>query len=201
MEQSKYMIFTNEKNQVENPLNWYWFGEGFTQAELEKIQRLVEKLPLMEAGVTKEGISDYSVRKSSTAWIAKNEESHWLYEKLSKYINQANSEVWGFDLFGMAEEIQYTEYYQNGGHYDYHMDMGNGYPLNQRKISVTVQLSNSNEYTGGDFEILIGSNPATLPRGKGVVLIFPSFFLHRVTPVTKGIRKSLVLWVGGGSYR
>lgn len=201
MDQSKYMIFTNEKSLTENPLNWYWFEKGFTSEEVERIKKLVEKFELSEAGVTQKGISDYSVRKSSTAWIPKNEESHWIYEKLSSYINQANSEVWGFDLFGMAEDIQYTEYYQNGGHYDYHLDVGNGYPLNQRKISVTVQLSDSDEYSGGDFEILIGSSPSTLPRGKGVVLLFPSFFLHRVTPVTSGVRKSLVLWVGGGSYR
>jgi PKHD-type hydroxylase len=201
MDQSKYMIFTNEKSLTENPLNWYWFDNGFNSEEVERIKKLVEKFELSEAGVTQKAISDYNVRKSSTAWIPKNEEFYWIYEKLSKYINQANLDVWGFDLFGMAEDIQYTEYYQNGGHYDYHLDVGNGFPLNQRKISVTVQLSDPDEYTGGDFEILIGSNPEKLPRGKGVVLIFPSFFLHRVTPVTKGIRKSLVLWVGGGSYR
>lgn len=201
MEQSKYMVFPNQKNLSENPLNWYWLREGFTSQEVDKIKKLVEKIELIGAGVTQQGVTDSRVRKSSTAWIPKTEEFGWIYEKLSLYINQANQEVWNFDLFGMPEDIQYTEYYEDGGHYDFHLDLGNEYPLNQRKISVTVQLSESDEYSGGDFDILIGSNPDTLPRGKGVVLIFPSFFLHRVTPVTKGIRKSLVLWVGGASYR
>lgn len=115
-------------------------------------------------------------------------------------IFEANEMMWKMNITHMREEIQYTEYYDNNsGGYEWHMDCGKGIQ-NQRKISVTVQLSDPDEYEGGDLEFNIGKE-ITAPRGKGNVVIFPSFFLHRVTPVTKGTRKSFVLWVGGEPYR
>jgi PKHD-type hydroxylase len=104
-------------------------------------------------------------------------------------------------MFSANEAIQYTEYYDNGGHYDWHIDMSAGYPLNQRKISMTVQLSDESEYDGGNFEIMRGREVEQLPKGKGNVVIFPSYLLHRITPVTRGVRKSLVLWLGGASFK
>jgi PKHD-type hydroxylase len=80
------------------------------------------------------------------------------------------------------------------------MDCGPG-ELSTRKVSVTVQLSDSDEYEGGDLEFMRGSTAEQAPRGKGVVVIFPSYMLHRVTPITKGIRKSFVIWLGGSHYR
>jgi PKHD-type hydroxylase len=102
----------------------------------------------------------------------------------------------------MPEQIQYTEYYDHEkGHYDWHMDTGYG-NLSQRKISVTVQLSDTHEYEGGDLQLWPGGTyPLISPRGKGNVVIFPSFMMHRITPVTRGTRKSFVLWLGGGHYR
>jgi PKHD-type hydroxylase len=79
------------------------------------------------------------------------------------------------------------------------MDCGEGVQ-NQRKISVTVQLSHPDEYVGGDLQFNLGQQ-MTAPRIQGAAVIFPSFYLHRVTPVVKGTRKSFVLWVGGEPYR
>ena len=74
--------------------------------------------------------------------------------------------------------------------------------MKYRKISVTVQLSGPDEYEGGDLQIWSGGQyPMTAPRGRGNVVIFPSFMMHRVTPVTSGTRKSFVLWLGGGHYK
>ena len=115
-------------------------------------------------------------------------------------IVEANDIMWKFDLSHMSEKIQYTEYYGNNeGGYEWHMDCGVDIQ-NQRKVSVTVQLSDSSEYEGGDLEFNIGRE-LTAQRGIGTAVIFPSFYLHRVTPVTSGIRKSFVLWVGGEPYR
>ena len=115
---------------------------------------------------------------------------------------EANQNLYHFDLHSMPEQIQYTEYYDHEkGHYDWHMDNGYG-NLSQRKISVTVQLSDGNDYEGGDLQLWPGGTyPLVAPRGKGNVVIFPSFMMHRVTPVTRGTRKSFVLWLGGGHYR
>lgn len=64
-----------------------------------------------------------------------------------------------------------------------------------------VQLSDSSEYEGGDFELWTGGGFKSLPKIKGCCVLFPSFLLHRVTPVTQGTRKTLVLWIGGGNYK
>ena len=166
-----------------DPLEWYWFKNGFSNEEVDQIV----------AESTNWGLT--------TAWIPQLDRYKWIYEKLGEMVEEENNAVWKFNLYSMNEQIQYTEYYQNGGHYDYHLDIGGGYPLNQRKISITVQLSGPDEYQGGDFEILRGKNPESLPKQRGCVLVVPSYLLHRVTPVSQGTRKSLVLWVGGDSYK
>jgi PKHD-type hydroxylase len=82
------------------------------------------------------------------------------------------------------------------------MDIGSQGFMPFRKLSVTVQLSDPDEYDGGDLQFWTGGQyPISGPRGKGNVVIFPSFLLHRVTPVTTGTRKSFVLWLGGGHYK
>jgi len=122
---------------------------------------------------------------------------------------EANDELWRFDLRTALESIQYTEYYASeNGHYDWHQDIGHGALPSKRKVSITIQLSESDEYDGGELLICTGSNGSgqldnnkICPRGKGVAVLFPSYMMHRVTPVTRGVRKSLVLWVGGSHYR
>ena len=107
-----------------------------------------------------------------------------------------------FDLYTILDDIQYTEYYATKkGHYGWHQDIGSGW-LSKRKVSITVQLSGPDEYEGGDLEYWRGGDGCeTAPKDKGLVFIFPSYMMHRVTPVTKGIRRSFVLWVGGEHYR
>jgi PKHD-type hydroxylase len=117
-------------------------------------------------------------------------------------ITEANDELWKFDIHDVLENIQYTEYHAtDDGHYDWHQDIGPG-NASLRKISLTVQLTEDSAYEGGDLEIWNGgSNSDKTPRGSGVVIIFPSYMMHRVTPVTSGIRRSLVLWVGGQHFK
>ena len=89
-------------------------------------------------------------------------------------------------------------------HYGWHADIGPGL-LSKRKISITVQLSEPDEYEGGDMEVFKGGSMKgpfdQAPRKAGCVFIFPSFMMHRVAPVTKGTRKSFVLWLGGNHYK
>ena len=115
---------------------------------------------------------------------------------------EANNSLWHFDLISVDEKIQYTEYYDTAdGHYTWHQDIGGG-SASKRKISITVQLSDPEEYEGGDLEMWQGGEAIVKSeRGAGVVFIFPSYMMHRVTKVTKGTRRSFVLWVGGQHYR
>ena len=167
----------------------------FSSQELEDIENLTQKLEF-ETAVTGQDedskVSDH--RKSKIKWCPQSLEWEWVYQKLHNLILEANDAMWKMDITHMREAIQYTEYYEGGGHYGWHMDCGKGIQ-NQRKLSVTVQLSDSDEYEGGELEFNLGGHYPKGHRGKGNVVIFPSFYLHRVTPVTKGTRKSFVLWV------
>ena len=170
---------------------------AFDATQLGWIDNLKNLFPVQKASTV--GNND-EIRKSSIRWIHFTDKSQWVYEKLAELATQVNKEMWNFNLHTIVDSIQYTEYYEGGGHYGWHVDIGPG-TINHRKISITVQLSAPNEYEGGDFEMWTGGNFKTLPRQIGCAVMFPSFLLHRVTPVTKGTRKSLVLWVGGESYK
>jgi PKHD-type hydroxylase len=187
-----------------NLQNYYWYKEGFNKEELNTIYEGVAKLPFNDATVFGSDNPEIikNIRSSSVKWIPKNKEWMWLYEKLMDMAATANNEVWKFNLISSQELIQYTEYYDSAeGHYDWHQDIGPGIG-SQRKVSITVQLSEADEYEGGDLEMWSGGNHVSVAeRGAGVVFIFPSYMMHRVTKVTKGTRRSFVLWVGGDHYR
>ena len=185
--------------------NYYFFSQGFSDQELAKIYRDVASLSFHEAATGENNnTTDKSIRSSSIKWIPQSQEWAWLYDKMMSMIVEANNALWKFDLHSALDSIQYTEYYDvQDGHYDWHQDIGPGH-LSTRKISITVQLSDTDDYEGGDLEYFRGgdiSNAEKAPRGKGVVFIFPSYMMHRVAPVTKGTRRSFVLWVGGSHYK
>ena len=187
----KKMIDINKHSDLNS---YYWFEEYFSPEEIENIKKISEKYEKLEAVAGREnGKKAVGVRSSSIKWLEPSEETNWIYEKMCKAINTANKELWNFDWEGQTDEIQYTEYYDiKGGKYDWHIDVGNG-TMSMRKISAVVLLNDG--YEGGKLQLKsIGEN---LDMKKGNMFIFPSFISHRVTPVTKGTRKSLVMWAGG----
>lgn len=147
------------------------------------------------------GKFEAEVRSSKIKWVPYNEEWNWVYERIMSMVYQANQKLWKFDIF-KSEPIQYTEYHDyDNGHYTWHHDFGSGFS-SHRKISVSVQLSEGTSYVGGDLQLQVaGGDIDTAPRESGQVIIFPSYLLHRVTPVTSGTRKSLVMWVGGNHFK
>ena len=184
-----------------NPTEFYWFQQAFTPEEIDKIIADCSKVPTQKGTIAgDDGINTLdTIRKSTIRWVPQTDEFSWIYWRIADLVTEANS-IWKFDLHSMPESIQYTEYFNNGGHYDWHQDIGPG-ELSIRKVSVTIQLSDSDEYEGGDLEFLRGATPEQAPRGKGVAVLFPSYLLHRVTPLTGGTRRSLVLWLGGSHYK
>lgn len=189
------------KQRENEPQNYYWYRAGFSKEELEKIYNDLENVPF-EKATTLDGNSAKDVRSSRIKWIPKNNEWNWLYQKLMNMAVDANNNLWDFDLISADEKIQYTEYLaEDEGHYTWHQDIGPGM-ASQRKVSITVQLSESDEYEGGDLEIWRGGNNViAAERGAGVTVLFPSYLMHRVTKVSKGKRRSFVLWVGGQHYK
>ena len=179
-----------------NAMDYYWFDQGFTPEELNKVYTQVATLPF-EVASTQGGMSDD--RKSKIKWIPQTEEWMWLYEKLIGLADHANKEMWNFDIWGYQDLLQYTKYYGNGGHYDWHADLGPG--ISNRKLSCVLQLSTPEEYEGGELQMNPGGDIMSVPKGLGTICFFPSFLLHRVTPLTSGTRKSLVTWLCGANLR
>lgn len=203
---AKYLYDTKENN----PQEYYWFKTGLSKEEVDKVIALASELPEAERATTIGSEDGGTTRSSMVKWLPKDSvDWDWLYERMMALSIEANDALWHFDLRSALECIQYTEYYASeNGHYDWHQDIGPGELPSRRKVSITIQLSDSNEYEGGELQLCTGSDgdgtfshTRTCERGAGVGVLFPSYMMHRVSPVTKGTRKSLVLWVGGAHYR
>jgi PKHD-type hydroxylase len=135
-------------------------------------------------------------RSSRISWIQPTELPMFT-ALLGGLVAKINEEIFRCDLAGDPEPYQYT-LYRNGDYYEWHMDKGA--MAESRKLSATLQLSESVEYTGGDLELHLGT-VEKMPRRRGTLVIFPSYVLHRVTHVTAGTRQSLVCWFGGPPWR
>lgn len=182
-------------NEEINQLDYQILHEEFSEEEIMWVNNLSKLYPPEKAQIGGADVED-EIRNSEIHWLKYDDNTRWLYDRLSTLVMIANRDSWNFSLHSILDTIQYTKYYDTGNHYDWHLDLGGG-KSNGRKVSITVQLSDPEDYEGGDFQIQRGPRIETLPRSKGTVLLFPSYLLHRVTPVTKGVRKTLVLWVGG----
>ena len=138
-------------------------------------------------------------RRSKVSWLTGNDKVHGM---LNSYIAEARNFI---DVeVGFDAEIQYTEYHASeGGKYDWHHDVhweGDG--PTDRKLSLTVQLSDPADYEGGNFEFAACEQlPPHYAKQRGTVVVFPSYLSHRVSPVTSGVRKSLVAWFHGPRWR
>lgn len=166
---------------------------AFQPAELDRVIAVGQRLAL-EQGKIQLGEADTSIRKSRVAQIPSNEETRWLYERLMQVVATVNRQAWRFDIESM-QPIQYGEYGKNE-YYNWHMDLGELPVTQRRKISITVQLDDPAIYDGGDLEFWTGGTQKA-SRARGGVVVFPSYLLHRVSPVTRGLRRSLAAWTLG----
>jgi PKHD-type hydroxylase len=164
------------------------YTDVFTARELERIREECDAAQLQPATV--EGDTP-ELRKGSVAWLA----TPWLSARLGEAVATINEAHFGFHLKGL-EPLQYARYAE-GDHFDWHVDMGHG---NQRKLSLTVQLSDPSEYAGGDLVLRLGSRFEAMERAQGAVIAFPSWVPHCVEPVRQGVRRGLVAWAHGPAF-
>lgn len=164
-----------------------------TPEECEQTPALFGALEEGAAHTRREG-----VRRSRVAFLDPDTpEKRALEDKIVSVVLRANAEVYQFDLDGGRERLQLAEYAE-GGQYGWHLDIGRGESA-LRKLSATVQLSPPESYGGGDVEFW---NTPAASRAQGTIIIFPSYLPHRVHPVTRGVRRSLVVWMlGARPYR
>lgn len=166
--------------------------------EISRICKHVDKLEKTQA--TLNGKVETEFRSCKTAWVPYDDEHAWLYGRLYELVTLVNEEAYFFNPIDFVEPIMYCEY-DVDDHYGWHTDLASHPPFSSRKLAITVQLSDSDDYRGGTLEFAI-TPESTYPvsRAKGSVLIYPTYIAHRIQPITKGKRKSLVFWVGGTSF-
>ena len=188
-----------ETDYLEDPLNYYTFGNYFSDEEINKIIEIGESLDKEEARIGKnELVKKY--RDSNIAWMEYSDNTKFIYDKIEQAIIEANNALYKMILSHIEDKIQYTIYSSKSNqHYNWHLDYGGG-NASKRKITCVVQLTGPDDYSGGDFLIKTGSNVTFLPKEKGTCIVFPSFILHKVCPVRTGTSKSIVLWSGGTHF-
>ena len=147
-----------------------------------------------QVGGGREGIVDTNTRTSHISWI-KFSKMPQMYKIIENTMHRTNYNHFGFEGMQITEPAQYTEY-PEGGFYDWHIDLdvsGHSEPP-VRKISMTCLLSHESEFEGGGLELMSDGNIARPKQGHAI--FFASFIRHRVVPITRGNRKSLVMWFG-----
>tara|TARA_Y100001949_G_C15796246_1_gene247204 strand:+ start:57 stop:632 length:576 start_codon:yes stop_codon:yes gene_type:complete len=185
---------------------WYYFTEAIDKDTCDKIRSLADdKWMTAETHAEKQDI-----RQSSVAWI----HDQWLYDIIWQYMRKANNDAgWKYEIH-TAEDMQITRY-KPGDHFNWHRDGQNDHLsaytennpilLNRvRKLSMTILLNE--DYEEGEFQFATyGKEKCDIHTPEynktGTVIVFPSDVEHRVAPVSKGIRYSLVAWFLGPPFR
>ena len=203
---------------------YYWYFKGALTPrfcdELIKYGNQQQELIALTGSLSKKNsISEKEIkdlkkkRDSNIVWL----DDYWIYKEIQPYIHQANrSAGWNFD-WNYSESCQFTKYKLNQ-FYDWHCDSWEGTYNNPndlnfhgkiRKLSVTCSLSDPKDYEGGELEFdfrNMDPNKPTMRKcaeiaPRGSIVIFPSHVWHRVKPVTKGTRYSLVIWNLGYPFK
>ncbi|HUO02673.1 MAG TPA: 2OG-Fe(II) oxygenase [Rhizomicrobium sp.] len=176
---------------------------GFTPEELDTIAAYGETRRQEKGVIERKGQMEAAdpIRVTRLAWIANNPDTSWIYDRLWRIGYHLNLKTWRFDLTGISETLQYTIYETDeGGHYDWHTDTIVTAPM-PRKLSLSLQLSDPADYDGCVLEVRANNSVDAAPVERGAVIAFPSYVLHRVTPVARGRRASLVSWISGPLFR
>lgn len=203
-----------KKDQVRQPQPYWAFGfnqdskflyltkeDALTDPFIDSIVLHGSKnIELAKIGIN-EGEVNKSIRNVLHSWLDMNK-FDWLYRQLESYISEANWINYRYVLTHM-EQIDYLEYHEGhgveeeNGKYIAHLD---GNINSTRKLSFSLLLSDPSEFEGGDLLIYESGKPCVVPKKKGMMTFFPSNTLHEVTPVTKGVRRSIVSWVHGPHF-
>ena len=176
--------------------NFYAFWKNsFSKEECQTIINIAKDKGLIK-GKTK-GESD--VRDSKISWLYPVDDMDWVFRRVTDITLNLNERFFKFDLFGINEGFQFTNYKAPSGKYGKHTDRSLDMVI--RKLSISIQLTNPNEYEGGELYLYDDDKGTLMDKTQGTLILFPSYVLHEVMPVTKGERNSLVTWITGKQFK
>jgi PKHD-type hydroxylase len=177
-------------------INLYAFwNNAFSKEECQTIINIAKDKGLIK-GKTKE---ETNVRDSKISWLYPVDDMDWVFRRVTDIVLNLNERFFKFDLFGLNEGFQFTNYEAPSGKYGKHVDRGMNMPV--RKLSISIQLTNPEEYKGGELYLYDDDKGILMDKTQGTLILFPSYVLHEVMPVTKGERNSLVTWITGPSFK
>ena len=172
----------------------YWHG-AFTKEECKKIIQIAKKKGMIK-GTTR---SKSDVRESKISWLYSSDEMEWAFRRVTDMVLDLNERFFNFDIFGLNEGFQFTNYKAPSNKYGKHVDRSSD--LIVRKLSISIQLTDPKEYEGGELYLYEDDQGVLMDKKQGTLIMFPSYVLHEVKPVTKGERNSLVTWVTGNQFK
>ena len=177
-------------------VNFYAFCKNaFSKEECQTIINIAKDKGLIKG--TTGGKSD--VRDSKISWLYPIDNIDWVFRRVTDITLNLNERFFKFDLFGLNEGFQFTNYEAPSGKYGKHVDRAIN--MSVRKLSISIQLTNPEEYEGGELYLYDNDKGTVMDKEQGTLIIFPSYVLHEVMPVTKGERNSLVTWVTGKQFK
>ena len=194
---AKEPIFENSSWNFElDQTNLYAFwNNAFSKEECQTIINIAKDKGLIK-GTTK---GDTDVRDSKVSWLYPVDNIDWVFRRVTDITLNLNERFFKFNLFGLNEGFQFTNYKAPSGKYGKHVDRVINFPV--RKLSISIQLTNPEEYEGGELYLYTDDKGDLMDKTQGTLIIFPSYVLHEVMPVTKGERNSLVTWVTGKQFK
>jgi len=176
----------------------------FTNAECDGIINSTKSLYPNSAsvgGTPEKSKIARSIRSADIFNIENTESNRWIFEKVANAVSIINTIHFNYDIVGITHSIQLVEYSSDAdikGHYDWHIDSGPG-PSSHRKISFTAQLTDPSKYDGCELIINNHAQEAVATKERGSMHLFPSYMVHKVSPITRGVRHALVIWIHGSS--
>jgi PKHD-type hydroxylase len=179
-------------------VNLYAFwNNAFSKEECQTIVNIAKDKGLIK-GKT---IGESDVRNSKISWLYPVDKMDWVFRRVTDITLNLNERFFKFDLFGINEGFQFTNYEAPSGKYGKHVDRGMNMAV--RKLSISIQLTNPEEYEGGELKLYDADDEKAnvMDKTQGTLILFPSYILHEVMPVTKGTRNSLVTWVTGKQFK
>jgi PKHD-type hydroxylase len=187
---------------AENQEEFAWWENAFSDEELNWLQAQAKSAnQKAQVGGGVGGVVNNNIRRSELNWVNNSQETKWVFSKLADVVSSLNAKFFRFDLTGFGEPLQFTNYDSSEhGMYGWHIDAGKTGP--NRKLSIVMQLSDPSEYEGGNLELKPhGEEVFKIKKQRGLIVAFPSWTLHQVTPVTQGNRQSLVAWITGPAFK
>ena len=184
--------------ELDNTNLYAFWNNAFSKEECQSIINIAKDKGLIE-GKTKGDTKD--VRESKISWLYPVDNMDWVFRRVTDITLNLNERFFKFDLFGLNEGFQFTNYEAPSGKYGKHVDRGMN--MSVRKLSISIQLTDPEEYEGGELKLYDGDDKEAqvMDKTQGTLIIFPSYVLHEVMPITKGTRNSLVTWITGKQFK